>query len=43
MEDDLPSQHFSDADWTVIAGILVFLILLPTIVSIVVVMSRGRR
>ncbi|MFF4197581.1 hypothetical protein [Nonomuraea sp. NPDC001831] len=43
MEDDLPSQHLSDAGMAVVAGIMVFLILLPTIVWITVVLSRGRK
>ncbi|MFI7691886.1 hypothetical protein ACIBQ6_22655 [Nonomuraea sp. NPDC049655] len=43
MEDDLPSQHLSDAGMAIGVGVMVFLILLPTIVWIAVVMSRGRR
>ncbi|MEU8320544.1 hypothetical protein AB0C33_19485 [Nonomuraea sp. NPDC048881] len=43
MEDDLPSQHFSDAGMAIGVGVMVFLILLPTIVWIAVVMSRGRK
>ncbi|MEU1720486.1 hypothetical protein [Nonomuraea sp. NPDC005692] len=43
MEDDLPSQHFSDAGMAVVVGVLVFLILLPTIVWLAVVMLRSRK
>ncbi|MEV4367577.1 hypothetical protein AB0J71_10945 [Nonomuraea sp. NPDC049637] len=43
MEDDLPSQHLSDAGMAVVAGIMVFLILLPTIVWITLVLLRGRK
>ncbi|MEU1386051.1 MULTISPECIES: hypothetical protein [unclassified Nonomuraea] len=43
MEDDLPSQHISDAGLAVGAGIMVFLILLPTIAWLAVVMLRSRK
>ncbi|MFI6921940.1 hypothetical protein ACIBIZ_18505 [Nonomuraea spiralis] len=43
MEDDLPSEHLSDASMAVGAGLLVFLILLPTLVWITVVLLRHRK